>query len=465
MQKKKFSCLFIIIVFILSLTGCHKNSSELQTQGITTSDVVYGADGHSFYSYTDSGFFKLSGNVMAYYDMETKQSYVLCANPGCSHATERCSAYYARMDGIRGLAGYRGGVYAFIFNESTNSYEFTKMNMQGEERKVLAALEVGNYNPGEWMIDDINEYVYVGDRVWVCLRKSLIPEKEEAEISITQLVGIHLETGEITVIGQEEELANGIRYNCEYITDEYVILTKRIPKEERLSEEEFYEAYDNGRIEENKYCYSGWEYEQLYAAYCASYYPFYTEPRIEYVAYHLETKEIKVLETEENPYVSYDEAGVLSGCYSSYLMVGLYDGKIVCQKENWNTGSADYFLWDIENNTKERFLEESFIETMALSRNSLVSSYVLGGNELLMCEELEPKGEERRYGIYCYYFDTNELEKLYEIDMSQYLKSQGVCGDYLVGWIDSGDTWAYISIDDFKAGNMDKIVELWDWGM
>lgn len=465
MSKKIYVYLCIFTAVMSILTGCHKSTSEMQTQEITTAEVVYGADGHSFYSYTDSGFFKLSGNVMAYYDMETKQSYVLCANPGCSHATERCSAYYTRMDGIRGLAGYRGGVYAFIFNESTNSYEFTKMNMQGENREVLAALEIGNYNPGEWVIESISECVYVGDRVWACLYKTLIPEKEQAEISIAQLVGIHLETGEITVIGKEEELANGIRYNCEYITDEYVILTKRIPKEERLSEEEFYEAYDNGRIEENKYCYSGWEYEQLYAAYCASYYPFYTEPRIEYVTYHIETKEMNVLETEENPYVSYDEAGLINGCNQSYIMVGLYDKKIVCQKENWNTGSADYFLWDIKNNMKETFLEESFIETMALSRNSLVSSYVLGENELLMCEELEQKGEERWYSIYSYHFDTKELEKLYEIGVSQYFKPQGVCGEYLVGWIDYGNTWAYISIDDFKKGNIEKAVKLWDWGM
>ena len=464
MQKKNFSCLLIILIFVLTFTGCNKNSPELQTQGITTADIVYGANGHSSYSYTDSGFFKLSGSVMAYYDMETNESYVLCANPGCSHGTERCSAYYTRMNGIRGLAGYRGGVYAFIFNESANSYEFTKMNMQGEEREVLASLEVGNYNPGEWMIDDINEYVYVGDRVWVCLHKTLIQEKEEAEISITQFAGIDLETGEITVIGAEEELANGIRYDCEYITEDYVILTKSIPKEERLSEAEFYEAYDNGRIAENKYCYSGWEYEQLYAAYCAFYYPFYTEKRMEYVVYQIETKEWKVLETEEDPYLSYDEDGLLNGCYSSYMMVGEYDGKIVCQKENWNTGSAEYVLWDIETNKKETFMDESFIETMMLSR-STIGNCVLDGNELFMCEELEPKGEVRCYAIYLYHFDTKELEKLYEIDMAQYLKPQGICGDYLVGWINSGNTWAYISIDDFKAGNMDKIVELWDWGM
>lgn len=457
MNKKKYSYLAFILFLIGMLSGCNQSVSEMDTNAITTADVVYGASGNSDYSYTDTGFFSLSGNMMQYYDLETEQRYVLCSNPGCFHSGDKCSAYYGRVNGVIGLAGYNGSVYAFIFNEENNSYEFTKMNMLGEDRKVLASFEIGRYEMGTWVTKSISltDYIYAGDMVWTSLQKEWLPETEgEPAPYITQLIGIHLETGEVLYLNTEEELAYGGRYEYEQVTKDFVFLQRYQSKEELLSKEAFYEAYENGLIDRENPVFEGMEYESLYKKYCTSYYRFSTSTKVSYLVYDINKKEIRELETEENPYVEYNENGFEEKVLGSYIAMGTYDGKVLCQKEDWSTRICDIVLWNMETNEKEVLLEK----IPQSGANVSWDGSTFSENELLLSEQKEFENGENGRILYSYHLDTGEWEELYEGCESEDFFPRGVCGDYLVGMIE--DTWTYISIDDFKAGNIEKAVKL-----
>lgn len=443
MQKKRFEILSSILVLLLILTFvllCRKNrpisESSVYMNSYATGDVVYGASALGFtYSVSDYGIFYLKDTKMQYYDLEAKDSYMLCGKANCHHSNSNCSARYENMGDVTGLAMYGENVYAIKLNQESNTYDLFTMEPSGNNQKILYSLDIGNYVPGSWVLNGIGDVYYAGGMAWFTTHYQYIGEpmqdnSELEQLQSTVVLGINLKDGKATALnelpkeGTRYESKNNAAYEFEFISKDYVLISKSWNNLEQMTKNEFQKAYDQGEFEKFD------SNVDPYYEYITSWYEENKEPMFQYLLYNMHTGKLTELENgKRSP--DYGGDGQIAGYYLPYIFIDTYEGQLLYQNLNYESPDTSIYLLDIATDEKKLVLEIKNGSTLLTSNPGSVSPSLIDGEKLLYCLYRE----DEKVDI-CYYdMNSKEHTKLFQDDRAITFRMIGETAEKYIGVI------------------------------
>ena len=131
--------LILILIAILMLSGCTKNSNQPQL----TSDLNIHQSALGFFTETESGYYLSSGDFFYYSDKDNINFVKLCNKPDCEHTGENCNAYNY---GSRSNTHFFNGKLVFPYiKESATEWMLTiaSKNMDGTDFKIEKEIYIG----------------------------------------------------------------------------------------------------------------------------------------------------------------------------------------------------------------------------------------------------------------------------------------------------------------------------------
>lgn len=456
-NRRKGLTVWLVLVLCLA-GGCGKKSAAKMQDNRNFSyhgSFICGAsEAKNEYAVCEAGLFFLRNHNMQFYDREEKQVYVLCGKLNCRHNDSSCSAWYDQMGDAFGLAPHRGKVYVVIRNREKNTYDFTVMNLSGEERKVIASLDIGSYEEGNWVISGQygEDIYYSGDMAWMVFQKEYVSDGQNSNIMGTQSIGINLEDGTVTELNEVslDSERDGLAF--EAISENYVILSRENILDPKLSKEEFQRKYQKGEFTDPIFG----EVDDPYDYYCNSWYPFSTRKSMDYLCYNVAEQTFKLLETAEmRPLL--DENGDINGALSRYLFSGWYQGNIVCEKRLDDDSLIEELFWDMDTGPKDPFLKFEEGGTLIVNNGGNVLECIINGSQLLYCKYLP----EERAEIYMYDLETGGNRLLFEDDRQISFRIFGETEDCLWGKVNQGRDLCWILKEDYYNGRLDEVHKVW----
>lgn len=94
-------CISLAVIAVLSsiLSGCSKENSNINTEQNATTyvkneDYQNFLDPHSAFAKVENGYYFFKDLRLYYFDTETKESYIVCSKPNCTHNSNDCTAYF-----------------------------------------------------------------------------------------------------------------------------------------------------------------------------------------------------------------------------------------------------------------------------------------------------------------------------------------------------------------------------------
>ena len=133
--------LILILIAILMLSGCTKNSNQPQL----TSDLNIHQSALGFFTETESGYYLSSGDFFYYSDKDNINFVKLCNKPDCEHTGENCNAYNY---GANNNTHFFNGKLIFPYiKDSETEYKLTiaSKNMDGTDFKIEKELDIDSY--------------------------------------------------------------------------------------------------------------------------------------------------------------------------------------------------------------------------------------------------------------------------------------------------------------------------------
>lgn len=130
-MKKLLISLLLILSIVLSLCGCtgennHNNSNNTQNEHIDINDSIYKNNKVKELShgcFNEYGYYCVSGSLIQFFDVESKQKIVLCNNPNCLHNSTECNAYISsKIDSNDGPSFIVEKSAVFVFCKGNRIY-------------------------------------------------------------------------------------------------------------------------------------------------------------------------------------------------------------------------------------------------------------------------------------------------------------------------------------------------------
>lgn len=475
-RKKIILVLVIAAVIAGGILGVrhHQQPTAAVKIPIETNALVRGAVGSTVGSFSGlyymdvnkTGIFYIDEYKMYYLDYESGQSYVLCDKANCKHTSSSCGGYVPDMTG---LAAYDGYLYAFAENKAENTYDLTRMSMNGQDRKVIASIEIGAYEAGEWYLTpDFSDIYYGYGRAYVPVEYVYIyPDEEYGNgLSRIQLLAIDLNTGDMTVLAESEgmDLYHSLEFGL--ISQDKVVITRE-ENPDALIGRELEQAIASGEVtglqemlneipEDEQADY--WQ-DDLYMFYGE--YAVYrmTEMRFSLEVYDFSSGKITTLWNGDCGY-GYDDKGQIQTWLSPYGCLGWYEDGFVTQTREYGIENEKTIRpltikrWDFSGTDGETLLEVSNGAVPMMSFGT-VGNYVLDDGKIIYIEYLDD-GENVQ--IYYYDLKTGQSVPLYQDVRDITFRFLGETKDCFIGDMVIGeDHNAYIIMkDDYYAGNLDE---------
>ena len=160
---KRTFYIVVLIMIVCVLYGCEntdKNSKETKTDfnfsnvsgfsldsyNIETDDQVFFDDNHSMVSCKE-GYYYFIGEVLYFFDRNSKQSVPVCSKPDCSHTSNDldCNAYFAveQYYTSLGIYYYNSNLYLLANDgtDNTKSLYLYKISKDGSSREQVCHIE------------------------------------------------------------------------------------------------------------------------------------------------------------------------------------------------------------------------------------------------------------------------------------------------------------------------------------
>lgn len=480
-KKRKGMLLFaaVIAVVVVAVLFARKRGSGISEANfdISTNDIVRGSNGEEAY-YLDvnqTGIFYLENDRMKYLDYETKQSYYLCDKANCLHQGKDCGAYAVNYSG---LGAYQGSLYAVQKDYKTGSYNFMRMEMNGTGRKVIATIDVSDFQKSgeDGSLDDLKYediyYAYGKAYFQVKYEEEESYESEDAgsgvlysdpEITI-QIMCIDLQTGEKNILATAAGSYSTLELGISLISEDKIVLTKKeapdaltgMELEQSLKDESFVEQLTEMRDQVPA--------EQLQDSWKESLSAFYEEYAKFYMAdgiYSIlvidsKTYEQSVLITRECELLC-DINGMAVGYHSPYSILDWYQGDLILYSEDaiYDAESASgvkLWKWNLSESDPEALLDIGNGAFPMMSFGS-VGKYVRDGNKLIYLTYCE---DGVNADISSYNLETGESEVLYRDTKYVTFRFLGETEDCFVGdMVEGDDHGIYIILkEDYYAGSL-----------
>ena len=478
MKKRLFIFLLFGSVFF-SLTGCFGETKTISEQGLSfgekdvingiNSGVDYSSIGDKF-SVLDSGILFMKDSHLMYYDFDTENSYILCGDAACKHEDNTCVAWYGLFYEIYGAALYREQLYYFQENSKNNTIELVQRDATGTTKKVLAALDKGEYEKDDLLLDSIDWVYYAGDKVWFLANYSYydIGDLEEGfSVETTVPMSVDLKTSELiylqSIPEKDEAIASELSYQFEYIDSNTIIYSSSKYQNKRVLKEEFEKNYQNGKFE-------GVEYDSgnPYADYLYSYYKKDEKKENEYYSYDIKAGETEKFYSSEAVTLYGEDRSVVGwvpevefyGVFEEYFFCGR------CTEENMNAESFtnknnNLYLWDRETGEKTTVLDME-IGGIPGSESTMVGGHI----DENRFRYVVYTGDGENLEMYFYDLSTGASEKMMDDAKNITFRIVDSTEEYFVGKIykESFGNVAFdlykIKKEDYYAGNMNAKVKL-----
>jgi len=413
-------------------------------------DLVFGADEMGqVYSICEHGIFYQKNSLMRYYDFEANKSYVLCDKPNCKHSDSSCGAWYGNMLDATGLALYGENLYVVKRNSERNTYELISMDMTGGSQKIVYSLDIGDMEPGAWVLSTIRRVYYAGGMAWFSVQYQYVGEAgESGEFYSERIIGVNLRDGKAVTLNELSR--DNAEYTIELVSKDYILICKDWSALEKLSQRAFNEALLQG------------EYAEFSNA---------ADPYYEYQLWYLKNRDLMfscliydVNSGEMSEFdsgkvkITYDENGLVSGSLPKYTFKGMYDGKIIYGIPDYE-GYSPVYIYDVKKNGSEHILDIENGGTLITAMSGDVMSSVTHDEKILYC--LYTENETAK--IYYYDLKTKEHVELFEDKRNITFRMIGETSDKYIGMIygDSGPGSAYmIDKEDYISGNLKAAVKL-----
>ncbi|WP_207706922.1 hypothetical protein [Alkalibaculum sporogenes] len=452
----------VILLFVsASMSACNSrpiSESSIQLNSSVSEEVVLGAGSFGFtYSVGEYGLFYHKNNKLQYYDLEAKESYVLCSKANCSHSDASCGAWYKNMDDATGLAMYGENVYVIKLNPDSNTYDLLSMDPTGSNQKVIYSLDVGEYKPGSWVANDIGDVYYAGGMAWFSAQYQYIGEVTEESnefdyFESTIALGVNLQDGTTIMLNELPEdkvmyeSEDNARYEFELVSKDYVLVSKNWNTTEQLSQKAFYEAYEQGEFEEFGNA-ADPQYEYL------MWYQDHKESMFLYLLYDVQNGEWTEFESGKHK-ADYDEDGHVSGYHLPYIFLGTYDGKLIYQILDYEDPDIPVYLLDVKTNEREQILDIKNGGTLVTANSGNVISSVMDDEKILYCLFTE----NEKADIFYYNLRTKEHVELFQDDRRITFRMIGETADKYIGIIYSpvsyNPTVYMIDKEDYYNGDL-----------
>ena len=473
--------LLFLLGMVFSLSACRESVGETAIRG-SSSPVVYGAsqfaNASDTYQVCESGILYLSSNLAQYYDFEAEQSYVLCNRANCRHNDTSCPAYAKGSDAMTGLAYFQDAVYLVRRNDDAGEYELLRLNLTSDTQEVVAALEIGSYENGEWVLERIGNVAYAGNHVWMEATYGYVSVDETGhggiETETVVLTGIDITTGEITRLNEVTDGNDSI--GCKAVSEDYVVFERLWYDEPMLSESEFYEAAKRGEyaqdIDLDKYIEESLKiYENEEDAYANAYENAYSEAyynyRNEYQAavpkqyadmiYEVSTGALTEFDSGEC-FKELDEDGIVTGEWAPYIFEGI-DGDTLLY------GSMYEYIYE-DSDTQYAYSFSNGTREALFTYPTGGAFYCFADEHVALCRDY--RREENQALFFYYDLETGERTDLFLDDINTTFQMIGYTQDRYLGLIyndpvmslDVFDgayfgTLHQISKKDFESGNLD----------
>ena len=425
--KKKI--IFIVSCALLFMTGWAFFRSRQGTSGqmireLERDSFVHGVNEYfPAYCITDGGILFAYRSNIRYLELSTGEEYVLCDRPNCMHLSRNCGGYYS-SDEMDGLVLYQGYVYRFEKNMERNVFELIRTNAAGNDRKVIAVFDIGNYENQTWYLRSVENTNYNNGVAWTQLQYYYVRENGELYMC-GQCVGIDLNTGNITEITPLEEAEYD--FNLMGITDDWLFFRK-------------------DWVDENGVEMTSW------------------------MRYDIASETLVTLE-ETPKWVLEDEYGRFLP--AKYTVIGEYEGGLLCQETKWETDWRErwpaqdqkLFLWDVEKNERQDLYMLENAEVMRMNEDMIHDAVTDGTYLLYYFYSGNGRKEARKLDLV-----TGEWQKLFEVDAEWYYSIAADTSDeknFLLVYVneDGGEELYCISKEDYYSGNLDAMMLLREFPM
>lgn len=456
-MKRKVSIIFLIFVIGVFLTSC----SDLQDTTVKISETaenvaVQGATEDSKLSAGENGILRIKDGHLSFFDYDTKKDYVLCSKANCSHVTLKCSGTYDGSRGATGLAEHGGKIYCLLRNTDENTYDMVQMDLDGGNRKTIAAINQGDAAAGKWLasLDSSDVYYCQGMALTVIQCQYQAEDRDEEDIYTGQCIAVDLHRGDVIEVSQRQKE----EVNCfiDSVGEDGAVIRLQGYEKPILARKEFYQQFEQGVFDKMKKIsdaadpYTG--YQEWYWNNTPEWY--------EFVFFDLKTGESWTLEKGKMVKL-YDDQGQVQGAKPPYSVLGWYDGDLILDtyEEAWNEeeGVTDIvknnvYRWNIKTNKKEKLLtvEDGYV----FDAGGLDNSSVVEGDKLLYLVR-KPK---LKADYFCFDLKTGEAQFMYEDKRNVPYRIIGETSDSFIYYTyDGSKTKMYkIAKDDYFHGNFDK---------
>lgn len=172
-------------------------------------------------SVNETGIFYISGDMLSYYDYDTRGRYAICSMPGCDHNDGECNAYLGDMEWYGGYALYGRQIYYLCKPEGCDYLELIRMDLTGRQKEIVTSIYAGRADAGEWRISDVGEIYYYQDHVFLPVRwwksaeegenarddasDDTLDERPASSDEAVQLLAVSLRSGSVTGVTERME--------------------------------------------------------------------------------------------------------------------------------------------------------------------------------------------------------------------------------------------------------------------
>lgn len=460
MRKQK-----IIIIFLYTITFFLYSCSEPDNLSVKISEtpsdiVVQGANDFGTFSAGESGILHIEDNHFLFFDYESKKDYVVCSRANCRHNDSSCSGWYDGYHGALGLAEYGGKLYCFVKRQEKNLYEFIQMDLDGNNRKVIAKIDCGDSLPGNWEANlDLSYTYYTNYKVITVLNWLYNPKENSQEIIQTQqCISVDLLSGEIIEIMERTE--EPVQCTIEAVSKDYSIIKVTGHAEQRFTEDEFYTRYEQGEFADYVQIMKA---ENPYEAYCDWYFDEVT-CWYKYLIFDIDKKETDVLQMGDLEKVK-DENGKTTAIKPPFYIIGVYKNDLVIEKfEEGVIEDEEYpgiikeqvYRWDLQKNTKEKILHID--DGYVFDAGGLDCSSIVDHDKLLFLRR-KPNGK----AVYYYYcFETEQEEQMYETVRNVPYRIVGEMKNCFIYYTadETKKSMYMLDKDDYYKGNFEKSIRI-----
>lgn len=459
MKKRMF---VLLLVLVLLLTGCGASSITLDLSGVKTDPERFVWGSVSVVNGTlldvslgDVGLFYPKENLLYYYDLESRQEYVLCGRANCMHNSTKCEAYFASDalgNGVGNVAQIDEYLYCTYCGSGTSELALIRIDLRDGTRKTVASFSTANSvsasdDQNTFFAESFRQVDYCNGWAWFELQMGQRYRTDGSALYFKQITGVNLETGEVVALNGCDDWT----WSLDHICPERIYFSRRRDAVDQVTEAEYFEQFGDGPAEID-----GMHFESYFEYWC--WHCNETPDQYELYVYTIGTGETKQLWSGETIYV-------YSGQVTQTDVYGEFEGRALMQEfwadedGNYDENHTAYYLLDMETGEREYIDELLNGHVLALTNNmGHAPTWVLPDGTFLHMRNVE----DGTCDIYAYNFNTGEERFLFNDDPNITFRIYGAYnGGHFGKHCDhqSDMTFYWISKEDFYAGNLEAMIQ------